>query len=192
VERPLRRGDPGIGGLRVKIHATPLSGLMVIEAEPRCDDRGSFARTYCPMEFQQLGLDFSLCQINVSNTLRAGAVRGLHFQRAPKAEAKVVQCMAGEIFDVAVDLRPESPTYCRWHGLHLRAGDWNMFFLPEGFAHGFQTLVDDSAVQYFMGEFFDPQCQAGVRFNDPAFGIQWPLPMTSISQRDMEYPDYRP
>ena len=175
----------------MRVESTPLPGLKVIEAEPRQDERGFFARTYCPVEFEQLGLQFRLCQINLSGTLRSGAVRGMHFQRAPKAEAKVVQCIAGEIFDVAVDLRPDSQTYCRWYGLQLSGCDHKMFFLPEGFAHGFQTLTDDAKVEYFMGEYFDPSYQAGVRWDDPAFGIRWPLPITTISQRDLDYPDFQ-
>lgn len=174
------------------VEAAPLPGLKIIAAEPRCDERGSFARIYCPLELADLGLRFQLCQINVSHTARTGTVRGMHFQRAPKAEAKIVQCLAGEIFDVAVDLRSESPTFCRWHGLRLNGRDRKMFFIPEGFAHGFQTLTDDAEVLYFMGAFFDPQCQAGVRWDDPALGIQWPLGVTTISQRDLDYPDFQP
>jgi dTDP-4-dehydrorhamnose 3,5-epimerase len=169
------------------VEAAPLPGLKIITPEPHCDERGSFARIYCPLELAKLGLEFSLCQINLSTNVRAGTVRGMHFQQAPKAEAKIVQCLAGEIFDVAVDLRRESPTFCRWHGLRLSARNRKMFYIPEGFAHGFQTLTDDADVLYFMGAFFDPQFQAGVRWNDPALGIQWPLDVTAISQRDLDY-----
>ncbi len=174
------------------VEAEPLPGLKIIAAEPRCDERGSFARIYCHRELADLGLKFQLCQINDSFTARAGTVRGMHFQRAPRAEAKIVQCLAGEIFDVAVDLRPESPTFRRWHGLRLTGRDRKMFFIPEGFAHGFQSLTDDAEVLYFMGEFFDPPSQAGVRWNDPALGIEWPRSVTMISQRDLEYPDFQP
>lgn len=175
----------------MKCEATPLPGLMLIEPDLRADPRGFFTRLYCPREFETLGLKFRLCQINLSYTAKAGTVRGMHFQQPPKAEAKVVQCTAGEVFDVALDLRPTSPTYCRWHGVRLTAAQPRMFFLPEGFAHGFQTLTDNAELQYLMGEFFSPEHQAGVRWNDEAFGIRWPLPVTVISERDAGYPDFQ-
>jgi dTDP-4-dehydrorhamnose 3,5-epimerase len=172
--------------------ATPLPGLHLIELEVRADARGFFARTYCQQEFANFGLDFRLCQINLSYATKAGTVRGMHFQRPPKAEAKVVQCVSGEVFDIAVDLRPNSPTYCKWYGVRLTGRERQMFYIPEGFAHGFQTLTDDAEVQYLMGEFYAPECQAGVRWNDPAFGIEWPLPITVIAERDLSYAEFQP
>ncbi len=174
------------------VDATPLSGLKIIAPEPRRDERGAFTRIYCPRELENLGLEFQLCQINVSRTSQAGSIRGMHFQRAPKAEAKIVQCLAGEVFDVAIDLRKESPTFRQWHGLRLNCRDRKMFFIPEGFAHGFQTLTDDAEVLYFMGQFYDPKFQSGVRWNDPVLNVVWPLPITTISQRDLDYPDFQP
>lgn len=171
---------------------TPLPGLKLLELEFRADARGYFARTYCQQEFAAFGLAFRLCQIDLSYSARAGTIRGMHFQRPPKAEAKVVQCTAGEIFDVAVDLRRDSPTYCRWHGVTLTGRERKMLYIPEGFAHGFQTLSDNAEVEYLMGEFYAPEHQAGVRWNDPAFGIEWPLPVTVISPRDASYPEFQP
>ena len=176
----------------MKCLETPLLGLKLIELEFRTDSRGYFARSYCPQEFAAFGLSFRLCQIDLSYNTRAGTIRGMHFQRPPKAEAKVVQCVAGEMFDVAVDLRRDSPTYCRWHGVRLTGRDRQMLFIPEGFAHGFQTLTDNAEVQYLMGEFYAPEYQAGVRWDDPAFGIAWPLPVTVISPRDADFPEFKP
>ena len=190
--RQVRRGRSAPGGFRVIVEASPLPGLKIVTLEPRGDQRGAFCRLYCPAEYARLGLEFQLCQINLSSTSQAGTVRGMHFQREPKAEAKIVQCVAGEIFDVAIDLRPQSPTFCQWHGLRLGGAVGKMFYIPAGFAHGFQTLTDHVEVLYFMGEFFDPRFQAGVRWNDPAFGIAWPLPVSCLSPRDANYTDFKP
>lgn len=170
---------------------TALPGLWRVDIEPHRDERGYFARTWCQHEFAAHGLDTRLAQASVSFNRRRGTLRGMHFQRPPHAEAKVVRCMRGGIWDVAIDLRAASPTYCRWLGFELTADNGAALYIPEGFAHGFQTLADDTEVLYQISEFYAPEAAAGVRHDDPAFGIDWPLPVACISPRDAAWPDYR-
>ncbi len=172
----------------MKFTATPLGGAWVIDLEPNADARGFFARTWCRREFAEHGLSTELAQCNISLTRLKGTIRGLHFQHPPHAEAKLVRCTAGAIFDVVVDLRPESPTYRRWFGTELSAHNRRMLFAPEGFAHGFQTLADDSEVHYQMSACYQPEAASGVRWNDPALAIRWPLPVAAISPRDDAWP----
>jgi len=176
----------------MKFQETKLPGVFEILLDPMSDDRGFFARSWCQREFESHGLNSRLVQCNVSFNQREGTLRGLHYQAAPFAEAKVVRCTSGAIYDVAVDLRPKSPAYKQWLGVTLTAAERNMLFIPEGLAHGFLTLGDNTEVFYQMSEFYDPASARGVRWNDPAFRINWPLEPQVISNRDRDYPDFNP
>jgi dTDP-4-dehydrorhamnose 3,5-epimerase len=164
--------------------ATSLPGVYLIDIEPIGDSRGFFGRFWCSKEFEAQGLSFEVAQINVSHNAEAGTLRGLHFQRAPHAEAKVVACTSGSVFDVAVDVRPGSPTYLQWLGVELNSEDRQMLYIPAGFAHGYQTLEDNTGLLYLVSEFYTPDAESGLRFDDPAMGIEWPLPVASISDKD--------
>jgi dTDP-4-dehydrorhamnose 3,5-epimerase len=169
-----------------------LPGAFVIDVEPLSDERGFFARTWCQREFEARGLDTRLAQCNVSFNARAGTLRGLHYQASPHEEVKLVRCTAGAIFDVIVDLRPESPTLGRHHSVVLSSVNRRSLYIPRGFAHGFQTLEDGTEVAYQMSEFHDADYARGVRWNDPAFGIEWPEAAARIMNlRDRTYPDFR-
>ena len=167
---------------------TSLADAMLIDIRKLADERGYFARTFCAEEFGKAGLETRFPQSNHSHNLRAGTLRGMHFQRAPHAEVKVVRCVQGAIHDVIIDLRPASPTYRRWEGFDLDAGSGRMLYVPAGFAHGFQTLEDDTAVSYQVSHPYTPGAEGGVRFDDPAFGIAWPLPVGTISDKDAAWP----
>jgi len=169
---------------------TELAGAFVIEPERREDDRGFFARSYCADEFEQHGLNPRVVNTNLSYNARRGTLRGMHFQRSPYEEAKLVRCTRGAIHDVIVDLRPGSPTYMRWIGVDLTADNYRLLYVPEGFAHGFQTLADDTDVTYQVSEFYTPGSEGGARYDDPAFGIEWPLAVTVISEKDASWPDF--
>jgi dTDP-4-dehydrorhamnose 3,5-epimerase len=173
---------------------TPLPGVWVLELEEIEDERGWFARTFDAEEFRERGLNPDVVQCNASFNLRAGTVRGMHYQAAPHGECKLVRCVRGAIFDVAVDLRPESLTCRDWHGIELSADNRLAFYIPAGLAHGFQTLEDNSEVLYQMGDPYVPEAGCGVRWDDPAFGIEWPAVKGGriISGRDASYPDFVP
>jgi dTDP-4-dehydrorhamnose 3,5-epimerase len=164
-----------------------LKGAYIIDVERREDDRGFFGRTFCQNEFNAHGLKVNVAQCNISVNKKRGTLRGMHFQTAPKAEAKLVRCSRGAIYDVIIDLRPESANYCLWDAVELTADNNRMLYIPEGFAHGFQTLVDDTEVVYQMFEFYSPEHAAGVRWDDPAFGITWPVANPVISEKDRSY-----
>lgn len=168
-----------------------LSGLCLVEMERHEDARGWFARSWCAREFAEHGLTAELAQVSVSFNRLKGTLRGLHYQRPPHAEAKLVRCLTGAIWDVALDLRPASPTLGQWQAFELSAENRRALYVPEGFAHGFQTLAPSSEVLYLISSFHAPEAAAGLRYDDPAFGIPWPLPVTSISPRDAAWPDYR-
>jgi dTDP-4-dehydrorhamnose 3,5-epimerase len=168
---------------------TELPGVFLIEPEMLTDDRGSFARSFCVDEFAAAGIDFEVVQANLSCNKYSGTLRGMHYQRPPHAEAKVVRCTSGAMYDVVVDLRPDSATYCRWFAAELNANNKKALFIPEGCAHGFQTLLDNTEVDYLMSVRYAPEHSAGVRYDDPAFGIEWPLPVTFVSERDRSWPD---
>jgi len=175
----------------VKFTPTPLSGAFVIDIEPIADERGYFARTWCTREMASHGLCTDVVQCNVSFNRRRGTLRGMHFQAAPHGETKIVRCIRGAIFDVIVDLRPGSPTVRRWFGVELSAANGRALYVPEGMAHGFQTLEDDAEVFYWMSEFHHPESARGVRWDDPAFGIEWPRAESRIVHpRDLAYPDF--
>jgi dTDP-4-dehydrorhamnose 3,5-epimerase len=176
----------------VKFRETPLPGAFVIELDRRVDDRGFFARAFCERELGEHGIPIAWPQCNISRNTRAGTLRGMHYNAAPHREAKIVRCMRGAIFDAVVDLRAGSPTRLRWFGIELSADEGNALYIPEGFVHGFLTLRDDTDVFYHMGRFFQPDAARGLRWNDPAFGIQWPRTPTTISERDATYPDFDP
>lgn len=173
---------------------TPLHGAWVLELERIADERGWFARTFDAEEMRVRGLDASVVQCNASFNARRGTLRGLHYQAEPHGEPKLVRCVRGAVFDVAVDLRRESPTYCRWHGVELSAENGRSFYIPKGMAHGFQTLSDESEVLYQMGYRYVPEAARGVRFDDPAFAIEWPTAHGEriISERDASYADFEP
>ncbi len=169
---------------------TRITGVFIIEPELIEDERGSFARTFCRREFARHGLNPNLVQCNISFNRKRGTLRGMHYQAEPHAEAKLVRCTRGEIFDVAVDLRPDSPTYRDWVGVELSAENRRALYIPEGLAHGFITLTDDTEVFYQMSESYHPECARGVRHDDPAFGIDWPLRAICISKKDSTWPDF--
>jgi dTDP-4-dehydrorhamnose 3,5-epimerase len=167
-----------------------LPGLFLVELELIQDERGFFARSWCQREFAEHGLNPQLVQCNVSFNHKRGTLRGLHYQTEPHAEDKLVRCTRGSIFDVALDLRPDSPTYLRWLGIELTEDNARMLYIPKGFAHGFQTLADRSELFYQMSQAYHPASARGVRWNDPAFGIEWPpVAQRIISPRDRDYPD---
>ncbi|MEF3273702.1 MAG: dTDP-4-dehydrorhamnose 3,5-epimerase [Chloroflexus sp.] len=167
---------------------TELKDAYIIELEPREDNRGFFARVWAKDEFAEHGLVDRVVQMNLSYNRVAGTLRGMHFQHAPYAETKLVRCIRGAIYDVIIDLRPESPTYKRWIGVKLTAANRLALYVPEGFAHGFQTLEDETEVFYQVSQYYTPSAEGGVRFDDPAFGIEWPLPVTEMSEKDRRWP----
>ena len=169
---------------------TDIPGAWIVDPEPISDSRGFFARTFCEQEFAARGLPTRFPQHSVSFNARQGTLRGLHFQRPPHEETKLVSCTAGAIYDVCVDLRPDSPTFRQWRGFELTAANRRQFLIPTGCAHGFQALSDNTEVRYLISEFYDPAASAGVRFDDPAFAVAWPLPATEISEKDHAWPDF--
>ena len=167
-----------------------ISGVFHVEQELHRDDRGFFARTWCQEEFKRRGLNDRLVQCSVSFNAKKGTLRGMHYQVAPYREAKLVRCSHGAIYDVAVDLRPESPTFKHHVGVELSEQNRKMLYVPEGLAHGFITLRDQTEVLYHISEFWSPAHARGVRWNDPAFGIKWPVQPETIADRDRNYPDF--
>jgi dTDP-4-dehydrorhamnose 3,5-epimerase len=170
---------------------TPLGGAFVIELDLLRDERGYFARTFDAAEFAEHGLDPHVVQCNTSVNARRGTLRGMHYQAEPDGEAKLVRCTRGSIYDVAVDLRPDSDAYCRWFGVELSADNGRMLYIPVGMAHGFQALTDGAEVHYQMSHRYIAKQARGVRFDDQAFGIDWPLPDPVMSERDRQFPDFQ-
>lgn len=169
---------------------TRLKGAFVLELERREDDRGFFARSWCQKEFEAHSLNSVVVQCNISFNRLKGTLRGMHYQAAPFEEAKLVRCTAGALYDVIIDLRPDSATYKQHVGEVLSAANYKMLYVPEGFAHGFQTLEDATEIFYQMSQFYSPEHARGVRYNDPAFGIQWMIGEPVIADRDRDYPDF--
>jgi len=167
---------------------TPVPGAQVIDPAPHEDDRGRFLRAWCVREFADHGLDFLPVQANMGLSVLRGTLRGMHFQVAPALEAKLVRCTKGTMFDVVLDLRPESPTYRAWYGVELSAENGRMLYIPERCAHGYQTLEDDTEMFYMTSAFYTPSAARGVRYDDPAFVIQWPLPPSIVSEQDRNWP----
>lgn len=181
----------GAGGA-VKFIPTSLAGACVIEPEYLEDERGYFARTFCRDEFAAHGLNPQVMQCNVSFNLKKGTLRGMHYQAKPHEEAKLVRCTRGAVFDAIIDVRPQSRTFGKWFAVELSAANSRMLYIPEGYAHGFQTLEDTSEVFYQMAEKYLPESARGIRWNDPAIGILWPIADPIISQRDADFSDFLP
>lgn len=169
---------------------TPLAGAYIIELVPHTDERGFFARAFSAHEFHHWQIDFSIAQANISYNRLKGTLRGMHFALPPTEETKMVRCISGAIFDVIIDLRPDSPTYLQHFCIELTAENRKALYVPTHFAHGFQSLVDDTEVLYFMGEAYKPGTGYGLRYDDPTLNITWPLPITVISERDQQWPLY--
>ena len=167
---------------------TPLKGSYVINLSPYSDERGWFARTYCENEFKAIGHDAKWVQLNHSYTAKHGTVRGMHFQLPPYREIKMVRCVHGKVYDVIIDIRKNSSTFLQWAGIELSPGAMNMIYIPEGFAHGFQTLTDDCELIYHHSEFYTPGAEGGIGYDDPSVNIRWPSEVTSISERDLNHP----
>jgi dTDP-4-dehydrorhamnose 3,5-epimerase len=174
----------------MQFQPTPLADAMLIEMQLFRDDRGFFSYSFDRSKFEHNGLPGGIVQSNLSFNLKRGTLRGMHFQSEPRAQPKLVRCTAGSVYDVIVDLRPTSATYCKWFGVELSAENHRSLFIPKGFAHGFQTLTDHAELLYEMFEWYVPETAGGVRYNDPAFGIQWPVAVSVISDRDAAYADF--
>lgn len=172
----------------MKFTKLKLDGTYLVELEEFKDERGSFARQFCKREFANVGLDIEICQCNISRNYKKGVLRGLHYQKKPYTEIKIVSCFRGAVFDAFVDLRKDSPTYLQWDSVELSEDDNKMVYIPENFAHGFQTLKDNTVVYYQMGNYFMPEYAAGLRWNDPKIGIRWPESVNRIiNDRDKSY-----
>jgi dTDP-4-dehydrorhamnose 3,5-epimerase len=174
----------------VKFTKLAIAGSYLVELERMADERGFFARTFCSREFEAQGLSGKLVQCSTSFNLKKGTLRGMHYQKAPAEEDKLVRCTMGALFDVFIDLRPASPTFRRWVGTELSADNRKALYIPKGCAHGFLTLADNSEIFYQMSEFWEPGHGAGVRWNDPAFGVEWPATPAILAPRDATYPDF--
>lgn len=185
--RTVRGADSSGRGAGLKFLPLPLSGAFVVEPEPIADERGLFARTFCAQEFAAHGLNPQLVQCSLSFNKSKGTLRGMHYQVKPHEEDKLVRCTRGAIYDVILDLRPDSPTFKRWTGIELSAVNRKALYIPAGFAHGFLTLQDETELFYQMSEFFFPECAVGVRWDDTAFDIKWPESVVVISVRDQGY-----
>ncbi len=172
----------------MKIHATEIAGVMVVETEPFADHRGSFTRLFCERELASILGHRHIVQINQSRTLAAGAIRGLHYQHPPHTEMKLVRCLKGRVWDVAVDLRYGSPTFLQWHAEELTPDNQRLLVVPEGCAHGFQVLEQESELLYLHTNHFEPSAEGGARYDEPRIAITWPLPVTDLSARDLGQP----
>lgn len=172
----------------MRFEKTELAEVVVVEPTPLPDERGFFARTFCEREFAEAGLEHRFVQHSQSCSLRKGTLRGMHFQDEPDREVKLVSCIRGAIYDVAVDMRPHSSTYGRWLSVELTDANRRQLYIPEGFAHGFMTLCDDVVVSYLISAFYAPALARGVRYDDPTIGIKWPGPVTAVSERDLSWP----
>ncbi len=176
----------------MKFTETTLQGVFVIELEKRGDDRGFFARLFCEREFAQHGLNPKIVQMNNSSSGQRGTLRGIHYQLAPKAEDKTFRCISGALFDVVIDLRPNSPTFLKHVAVELTGENRKMIHVPQGCANSFMTLADNTEIFYFTSEFYAPELERGIRYNDPALSIQWPMAPTVISDKDKNHSDFKP
>lgn len=176
----------------MKFHSTPLRDAYTIEIERRGDDRGFFARMFCENEFAQAGLTPKFVQVNNSLSARRGTLRGMHYQLPPKAEVKIIRCVRGALWDAVLDLRPDLTTFGKWFGAELSADNRLMMYVPRGFAHAILTLTDDAEAIYLVSEFYAPEQERGVRWNDPKFRICWPVEPSEISPKDDKWPDFDP
>jgi len=176
----------------MKFKETPLKGSFVIEIEPRGDERGFFARAFCKRELAEAGLNPEIVQINNSLSRHRGTLRGIHYQLAPKAEAKIVRCIRGALYDAIVDMRPDSPTFLQHYGVELTSENRQALYVPKGFGHAFLALEDDTETLYLVTEYYAPERERGLRFNDPRLAIPWPIPPTIVSDKDRAWPDFSP
>ena len=173
----------------MKFTEMSIDGVYLITLEPYSDERGFFARAWCRHEFEEHGLAPNVAQVNVSYNKHAGTLRGMHYQAQPYGETKLVRCTRGAIYDVVIDMRPDSPSFRSWVGAELTADNRQMLYVPEDFAHGFITLTDETEITYQVSQFYTPEAEHGVRYDDPAFGIEWPVPIHVISEKDKNWPD---
>jgi dTDP-4-dehydrorhamnose 3,5-epimerase len=172
----------------MQFRKTPIAGVWVIDPDSREDERGRFFRAWCSREFAEHGIDFQPVQANMGYSAQKGTLRGMHFQIEPAPEAKLIRCTRGSMFDVALDMRANSPTQGQWYGTNLSAANGRMLFLPPGCAHGYQTLEDGTEMHYMTSQVYTPNACRGARFDDPAYGIEWPLPVTAMSEQDLNWP----
>lgn len=170
----------------------PLPGTYIIDPDRKADERGYFARIFCQREFAHHDLTQDLVQANLSHNHKRGTLRGMHYQSAPHQEVKVVRCISGALYDAIVDVRPDSPTYGQWMGVELSAENGRSLYVPEGFAHGYITLSDDTVAMYFVSAFYTPGAEGGIHYDDPAIGIEWPIPVSQISEKDQGWPPLAP
>ncbi|MGK2864586.1 MAG: dTDP-4-dehydrorhamnose 3,5-epimerase [Chitinophagaceae bacterium] len=171
----------------MKFSSTDLNGVWTIELQPMVDTRGWFARTYCKNEFEEIGHYKEWVQFNHSYTRKKGSVRGMHFQLPPHQETKMVRCIRGAVHDVVIDIRKHSETFLKWLSFEITAENRKMIYIPEGFAHGFQTMSEDCELLYHHSAFYKPEAEKGIRYNDPLIGIHWPLPVADVSERDLSH-----
>jgi dTDP-4-dehydrorhamnose 3,5-epimerase len=176
----------------MKFAPTALKDAVLVQMTPIADERGCFARTFCEREFAEAGLATRFVQANFSSSAKKGTIRGMHYQTRPHAEAKLVRCTKGAIYDVIMDLRPDSPTYLKAQGFHLSEDGHMQLYVPEGFAHGFLTLTDDVSVAYLVSSFYAPGAERGLRWNDPLLRVEWPRPVAVVSEKDTNWPDFMP
>lgn len=176
----------------MKFIPIPLKGAYIIELEKKGDERGFFGRTYCEKEFQQAGLDNHFVQINNSLSSQKGTLRGMHYQMHPHSETKIVRCIKGALYDVVLDLNTNSPTFGQSYGVELSDDNRKMMYVPKGFAHGFLTIQDETEAFYLVSEFYAPQSERGIRWNDPKFGIKWPFDPVVVSDKDKNHPLFDP
>jgi dTDP-4-dehydrorhamnose 3,5-epimerase len=169
---------------------TKLKGAFIAEIKQLKDERGFFGRSWCRKEMEEHGLNGNVVQANTSLTLKKGTIRGMHYQKHPYEETKFMRCTKGAIYDVIIDLRKDSPTFMQWLGVELTEDNYKMLYVPEKFAHGFMTLKDHSEVTYLVTQFYTPGAEAGIRYNDPGFNIQWPVPVEVVSEKDLSHPDF--
>lgn len=172
------------------INKTKIEGVYVIEPQPREDSRGYFARVFAKEELEKEGVSFPIVHINRSKTMEAGTIRGIHYQKTPHQEDKIIQCLEGKIFDIAVDIRPKSKTYGQWVGEILNPENKKMLLVPKGCAHAFQTLKENTVVEYFVTQYYAPDFENGIRYNDPFFKIKWPIEKAIVSEKDGKWPDF--
>ena len=172
----------------MQFEPTPFKDAWIVTLDPIGDDRGYFARAFCRKEFEAYGIEADMVQCNASFSKEAGTLRGLHYQTDPASETKLMRCVQGSLFDVIVDMRPESPTYLQYFGVHLSAENLKMLFIPRNFAHGYLALEPNTAAYYLVGEYYTPELERGVRYDDPLLGIDWPLEVNVISQKDRNWP----
>lgn len=176
----------------MKFSETPIRGAKIIDLEKKVDERGFFARAFCRKEFKEYGLESSIKQCNLSQNITRGTIRGMHYQENPHGEEKIVRCIQGSLYDVIVDLRRESPTYLKWFGVELSADNFRMLYVPEGVAHGFQTIENDTVILYMVTEFYNPAVEKGIRWDDPLIGIEWKQESNLIiSEKDRSWPDFQ-